>query len=78
LHLRCIHKITLHQQQGGFTGIVPSKYNHLDLSLSYLSDEHMLVLSTAMYPNFTKIPVLVRVNRLLQVHRHGETISFAF
>ncbi len=69
-----IPKITLHQQQGGFTGIVPSKYNHLDLSCSSLCDEHMLVLSTAMYPNFSKIPVLVRVNRLLQVYWLSEPI----
>jgi hypothetical protein len=41
----------------------------LDLSCSHLGDEDMLVLATAMYPKFTKIPGLVRVNRLLQVHR---------
>jgi hypothetical protein len=59
-------KVTLYQQ-GGFTGIVPSNYKHLDLSCSRLDDEEMLILSTAMYPNFTKIPGLVRVNRMLQV-----------
>ena len=46
---------------------MPSKYAHLDLSSSLFDDEDLLVLSTAMYPNFTKIPGLVRVNRLLQV-----------
>jgi hypothetical protein len=59
--------VTLHQQQGGFTGIVPSKYNHLDLSCSSLGDEDLLVLSTSMFPTFAKVPGLVRVNRLLQV-----------
>jgi hypothetical protein len=59
-------KLTLHQQ-GGFTGIVPSSYRHLDFSHSRLGDEEMLILSTSMYPNFTKVPTLVRVNRLLQV-----------
>ena len=46
---------------------MPSKYNHLDLSCSGLSDEDLLVLSTSMFPTFAKVPGLVRVNRLLQV-----------
>jgi hypothetical protein len=54
-------------QEGGFTGIVPSQYTHLDLSSSQFDDDDMLMLSTAMYPDFTKIPGLVRVNRFLQV-----------
>ena len=73
----CIFQFIL-LRQGGFTGIVPSKYTHLDLSCSHLDDEDMLVLSTAMYPSFTKIPGLVRVNRLLQVHFHHLFYAFGF
>ena len=49
---------------------MPCKYTHLDLSRSQLCDEDLLVLATAMYKDFVKIPGLVRVNRLLQEHSY--------
>jgi hypothetical protein len=37
----------------------------------------MLILATAMYPKFTKIPGLVRVNRLLQVPAAPSILAFS-
>jgi hypothetical protein len=68
--LHSFFKSPAHVQEGGFTGVVPCKYTHLDLSRSQLCDEDLLVLATAMYKDFVKIPGLVRVNRLLQVHSY--------